>query len=329
MIENIIEKYNKEKLDSDVASTLLIYFGHQIRSHATNILSLTLILFAGIQAIGLIYNTGNGAENIFETILAFSSIASAMIFWQFFRLIYYSYMSSNVTMMDPIQATKGVRYSSDPRFNIRIIRKLHDATTLQVKKDHPLIHEFFGGFSRKTILACVCFGWIFFSIGIILSRGLLPLFNLMPFLEQPSVSEILWMFLLIVPLILVFWLIRRVRSKTRAVEPPKDEKAANKLMEDAKLDIEVEDYVDARNKLNAVKHFAKEKGDRDLLNEVLNLIRDSRTREEMKHIISGELEHTLRDHIRGEEELTQIAKEAFEKWIKSKSSGNKPSKKET
>jgi len=247
---------NIEKDDSRAISTLLTYFGDQTRAHATNILSLTLILFTGIQATRWIFNT----ENSFVIVFMFSSVISSVIFWQYWRLIYYASLSSYVTIMDPIKATKELRYAASGRYRISTIRKLYDASKLEVEKNHPLLHRYFHTSGKETLKICIAFAFTFFSNEIIGSH-ILQIFTIIVLGEQLSLLEMIWLVIALVDLVLmglIFFLIYKTRSKLKKVKRPKNESQANELIEQADWDIKAEDYDAALSKLIEVKEFAKE-----------------------------------------------------------------------
>jgi len=255
-----------DKLYRENVSTLLNYLGSKTTAHATSILSLALILFSGIQASNIVFGS-----NPFALSLVFSIVSSAVL-WQYWRLIYYSNLSSYVTILDPRKLRRKCTKSKGHAINM--IRRIQDAADEEIEIDHPRLHQYFHTSGKQTFLVCFLFGVITFSTCVTWIHVFPTLTNFsnvrIDFSGlQLTLLEMFWLCLAIVGLFLTCYLIRRLmRPRIRC----ESENQANELMKSSRSRMEEGDYYTALLRLTEVIVFAKKEKKTELLKQALELI---------------------------------------------------------
>ena len=152
MKENQVEEKEKEEKERQeyfdrAREALLDYFGSQIRTHATNILA----IFLGIMSSFQIYTIHRAAHTV-----VFSVLITALI-WQSFRLLYYSYLSSNVIIAKPFPKNheRFKEYEKSEDYEITPLKQLYTKIEYIMKEDKRLgvsLIRFFGNLRLKVLV---------------------------------------------------------------------------------------------------------------------------------------------------------------------------------
>ena len=161
----VIDAKEQQSINSS-RETLLNYFGSQIRTHAINILTISIGEVALFQVFKI---------DQLEFAVLFS-ILSSLLFWQFLRLLYYSLLSSNIIVAKPFSKNhiRYKKYEQSEDYEVTPLKQLYDRVEYILETDRTHAPSY-----RKRLCLKLLLFFDTLTLKVIFALGLLTLFILL------------------------------------------------------------------------------------------------------------------------------------------------------